>query len=90
MLKKRVEVLFDESDYRRLEELARVKKQSVGTLIRKAVTKEYLGPDEERRREAFEWLRSQTFEGIGGDWQEIKEEIVAARMEQIERSLEAR
>jgi len=89
VFKKRVEVLFDERDYRRLEELARAKEQSVGALIRKAVAKEYLGPDEERRREAFEWLTSQTFDFIG-DWDDVKQELLDAQYEGIVKSLETR
>lgn len=89
MLKKRVEVLFDEAEYRRLEQLARAERRSVGSLVREAVARHCLGPDERRRRQAFRWLASQTIEGIGGDWEDIKEEMAAARMEQIEKSLEA-
>ncbi len=89
MLKKRVEVLFEPSQYRRLEEIAQAKKRSVGSMIREAVAKYVSGPTEERRRQAFEWLRSQTFEDIGGDWEEVKREIIEERARQIEKSIEA-
>lgn len=88
MLKKRVEVLFETSEYRQLEEAARIKGRSVGSLIREAVAKYCLEPSEEERREAFRWLRSQTFEDIGGDWEDVKREIIESRVRQIEKSLE--
>lgn len=88
MLNKRVEVLFEPSEYRRLEEIARSEKRSVGAVVREAVGKYVLRPTEEERRKAFRWLRSQTFEDIGGDWEQVKEEIAEERARQIEKSLE--
>ncbi len=88
MLKKRVEVLFEPSQYRRLEEIAQAKKRSVGSMIREAVAKYVSGPTEERRRQAAEWIASQTFEEIGGDWEQVKREIIEERVREIEKSLE--
>jgi CCR4-NOT transcriptional regulation complex NOT5 subunit len=88
MLKRRVEVLFDEAEFKRLETLARAKGRSIGALIRSAVARDYLDPDEERRREAVKWLASQTFEGIGGDWEQVKAEMEEERYRQIVKSLE--
>ncbi|HEU4758426.1 MAG TPA: hypothetical protein VFT91_00455 [Dehalococcoidia bacterium] len=89
MLKKRVEILFEPLEYRRLEEVARARKRSVGSLVREAVAKYCVRPTEEERRRALQWLQSQTFEGVGGDWEQVKEEIAEERMRQIEKSLEA-
>jgi predicted transcriptional regulator len=87
VLKKRVEVLFDEDEYRRLEELARAKGRSIGALIRAAVARDYLAPDEERRHEAFKWLTSQTFDFLG-DWEDVKRELLEAQYDAIVKSLE--
>lgn len=90
MLNKRVEVLFDEAEYRRLQKLARKENTSVGALIREAVRKlPKEAPSDARRREAVEWLTSQNFDFIG-DWDEVKKDISDSLYEQIEESLEAR
>lgn len=87
MLRKRVEVLFETSAYRQLEERARAEERSVGALIREAVAKYCLAPSEEERRAAFRWLRSQEMD-IDSDWEKVKEEIAEARYQQIIKSLE--
>jgi hypothetical protein len=86
---KRVEVLFEPTEYRTLEERARSEGLPVGAMIREAVTKYVVGPRDRVRREAFQWLRSQTFDDIGGDWENVKREIAEERARQIEKSLEA-
>jgi hypothetical protein len=88
MLKKRVEVLFEPSEYRRLEEIAQAEKRSVGSVVREAVDKYVMQPTEEERRRAAEWIASQTFEDIGGDWEQVKREITEERARQLEKSLE--
>jgi len=88
MLKKRVEILFEPSEYRRLEELAGASGRSVGSVVREAVAKYVLQPSDEERREAIEWFMSQS-EGPVGSPEEIKEEILRALDEAIEKSLEA-
>ena len=87
MLKKRVEILFEPSEYRRLEELAGASGRSVGSVVREAVAKYVLQPSDEKRREAFEWLMSQEMD-IESDWDEVKKEIAEARDEQLMKSLE--
>ena len=87
MLKKRVEVLFDASEYRRLEELAQTKKRSVGSMVREAVAKYVLQPTDQERREALEWMMKQEAGPVGSP-EEIKEEILRAIDEGIEKSLE--
>ena len=86
MLKKRVEILFEPSEYRRLEELAGASGRSVGSVVREAVAKYVLQPSDEKRREAFEWFAQQS--GPVGAPEEIKEEILRALDEAIEKSLE--
>jgi predicted transcriptional regulator len=88
MLNKRVEILFDEVEYRRLEEAARVKRQSVGSLVREAVAKYVTRPSEEERRRALEWMLAQSAGPVGSP-EEIKAEILASIDEGIEKSLEA-
>lgn len=82
MLKKRVEVLFEPSEYRRLEELAQAKRRSVGSLLREAVERLYLQPSREERLRAVERLVSQNYEF--GSWEEVKEEILRGKMPRIE------
>jgi predicted transcriptional regulator len=86
MLKKRVEILFEPSEYRRLEELAGASGRSVGSVVREAVAKYVLQPSDEERREAIEWFARQT--GPVGTPEEIKEEILLAMDEAIAKSLE--
>lgn len=86
MLKKRVEVLFEPSEYRRLEAVARGKKRPVGSIVREAVEKYVLQPTEKERREAVEWFATQR--GPVGSPEEIREEILRAIDEGIEKSLE--
>lgn len=86
MLKKRVEILFDASEYRRLEELAQTKKRSVGSMVREAVAKYVLQPTDQERGEALEWFAAQR--GPVGSPEEIKEDILRAIDEGIEKSLE--
>ena len=88
MLNKRVEILFDEKEYSRLEEIARAKKQSVGSLVREAVEKYVVQPDRGRKRKAVEWIKSQDW-GPAGSPEELKEEILTAMDEAIDKNLEA-
>jgi hypothetical protein len=57
--------------------------------VREAVSKYIVRPTEEERRKAAEWLSSQTWDDVG-DWAEEKERIIQARIDAIEKSLEAR
>lgn len=88
MLNKRVEILFEEKAYSRLEEAARVKKQSVGSLVREAVEKYVVQPDRGRKRKAVEWIKSQDW-GPAVSPEELKEEILTAMDEAIDKNLEA-
>lgn len=85
---RRVEVLFDEKDYERLERAALARKESVGAVIREAVAKYVVTPDEERRRKAFEWFQ-QDHDGPVGSPEEIKAAIVRSMTEGVEKSVEA-
>ncbi len=84
---RRVEVLFDEKDYQSLERAAHARRQSVGAVVREAVAKYVAGPDEERRRKAFEWFQ-EDHDGPVGSPEEIKKIIVDAQYEAILKSLE--
>lgn len=90
MLKKRVEVLFDPLEYRRLEEQARAEDRSVGALIREAVAKYCIEPTQEEKRKALEWILSE--EDDLGSWEELKEAILRSPVEEIaeiDRQIEA-
>jgi len=84
---KRVEILFEPKEYKTLEERARVEGKPVGALVREAVAKYVIRPSDEERRKAFEWLSSQTMD-FDSDWDKVKEEILKAYDEAIEKSLE--
>jgi len=87
MLKKRVEVLFDEGEYRRLDQIARTRKQSVGSLVREAVEKYVVQPDKERKRKAVEWFRTHA-QGPVGTPEEIKQTILDSQYEGIAKGLD--
>ena len=88
-MKKRVEILFDPKEYRTLEERAIAEGRSVGSMVREAVARYVVRPDEEARRRAAEWFSSQEMD-FDSDWEKVKEEINLARDEAFERSLETR
>jgi predicted transcriptional regulator len=76
---KRVEVLFDPADYRRLEEVARREGKPVGAMIREAVAKYVVGPSEAEREAAWADFLEMCEQGLGGPVgspEEIKEEIL--------------
>jgi predicted transcriptional regulator len=76
---KRVEVLFDPADYKRLEEVARREGKPVGAMIREAVAKYVVGPSEVEREAAwadFLEICQQELGGPVGSPEEIKEEIL--------------
>ncbi len=87
MKSKRVEVLFDPKEYRTLEERAQIEGRSVGAMIREAVAKYIVRPREDERREALRWLASQEMD-FDPDWDKVKQEIIQARIDAIEKSLE--
>lgn len=51
---KRVEVLFEPSEYKVLEDAAHRQGKSVGAMVREAVVKYVTGPSEAERRAAFD------------------------------------
>jgi hypothetical protein len=83
---KRVEVLFDESQYRTLEEHAQREGKSVGGLIREAVAKYVTEPTEERRRQALEWILSQEPIELP-EWEVLKEEMAQDRYDAVMKSM---
>jgi predicted transcriptional regulator len=86
MRTKRVEVLFEPKEYSQLEQVARVKRRSVGSLVREAVAKYVTGPEQKEKRKALEWMAAQR--GPVGSPEEIKAAILADIDEGIKRSLE--
>ena len=89
MLKKRVEVLFEPSEYHKLEGMAQAEGRSVGSLVREAVERYVLQPAREERRKALEWILSE--EDDLGSWEELKEAVSrgpAEGIDRIERQIE--
>jgi len=71
MLSKRVEVLFDPMEYKRLAEIARQRRQSVGHLLREAAAEKYLGPEASAQQAAVQRIISS--DDDLGSWDEVKE-----------------
>lgn len=76
-LKRRVEVLFDPTQYARLEKVARNAGESVGALVRKAVEREYLRPADDERRQAVRGLLEMHLPV--GDWEDVKADLLKLR-----------
>jgi len=76
-------VLFEPSEYHKLEEMAQAERRSVGSLVREAVERYVLRPAREERHEALEWILSG--EDDLGSWEELKEAISRGPAEGIER-----
>ena len=87
MLRKRVEILFDEREYSRLEELARVQKRSVGSVVREAVASYVTKPADEKREAAWKRLLSRDLGPVGSP-EEIKKIITDSQLQGILKSLE--
>lgn len=83
-LTKRVELLLEPEQYTRLEEIARVRKESVGALIRRAVAREYLEPSRSQKRGAMERLLSQQIDL--GTWGRAKRDIAREVVKELEAS----
>ena len=79
---KRVEVLFEPSDYERLQEVAELEGRPVGGVIREAVARYISGPSPERRHQAFVWLTSQDH-GQMPNWEDLKDALGRSRTDAI-------
>ncbi|MBI4757549.1 MAG: ribbon-helix-helix protein, CopG family [Chloroflexi bacterium] len=73
-LTKRVQVLLEPPQFARLEEIAKVRKSSVGALIREAVGKEYFRTDRKERLAAVERMAAMTLPVA--DWEQMERESV--------------
>ncbi len=73
---KRVEVLFDPADYKRLDEVARREGKPVGAVIREAVAKYVVAPSEAEREAAWEDFFSIETGIDPGSPEDIKEVIL--------------
>lgn len=85
---KRVEILFEPTDYERLAEIARREHKSVGGIIREAVAKYVTSPSEAEREAAWDDFFRMSNEMVGGEVgspEEIKEEILRGYDEDDER-----
>lgn len=84
---KRVEVLFEPSEYRTLEDAAHREGMSVGHVIREAVAKYVAGPTQEQRRKALENILS--MEPIEmPEWEVLKEEMAEAEAQEYDKLYE--
>jgi len=72
---RRTQILMDPEEHRRLRQLARRKKTSVGELIRTAVRATYLGPQEPDRKPIVEAMLQMNLPAIS--WNRARREIEA-------------
>lgn len=81
---KRVEVLFDPEDYKRLEYKAQSERRSVGSVIRDAVASYVAGPTAADRKAAIDRLLSpKPGEQPLPDWSELKGELARSQYRAI-------
>ena len=73
---RRTQLLMDPEEHRRLRELARRKKTSVGNLIRTAVRDTYLRPQEIDRKPVVEAILQMNLPPLS--WKRARREIEAA------------
>lgn len=73
---RRTQLLMDPDEYRRLRELARRKKTSVGELVRTAVRATYLEPQEPDRKPIVEAILQMNLPALS--WKRARREIEAA------------
>lgn len=85
---KRVEVLFEPQQYKRLEEVAHREGKAIGALIREAVEKYVVTPSDEERERAWDHFFSLKGKGgPSGSPEEIKKEISRGMYERTVKSL---
>jgi hypothetical protein len=72
---RRAQILMEPDEYGRLEEIARRRGVSVGSLVREAVRDRYLTGGEARRKALAEIYALDLPVAEWGDWKEIEEEI---------------
>lgn len=88
---KRVEILFEPSDYERLAEVARREGRSVGGVIREAVAKYVTSPSEAERAAAWRrWRSLRGKAGSVGSPEAIKSELVGSLDDYLEGKLSNR
>jgi predicted transcriptional regulator len=73
-LTKRVQVLFSPAQYARLQEIARARGESVGSLVRQAVQQQYLDNSRAERLAAVEKMGA--FRLPVSDWEQMERESV--------------
>lgn len=86
-LDKRVEVLFDEGEYKLLEEAAEARGRSVGSVVREAVAQYVTERDKAEKQSSLQWFLTHA-EGPVGSPEEIKKLIEDGQYEDILKSLE--
>ena len=84
MLDQRVEILFDSDELARLRRCAETRRTSVGEVVRQAVRKFVLQPDNEERRRILADLFSGKYALDRPDWAELEEEFEQGIVEDLE------
>jgi predicted transcriptional regulator len=85
---KRVEILFEPTDYERLSEIARRDHKSVGSVVREAVAKYVASPSNAERSGAMRRLLALESNIDWGTPEELSKEISRASYEAVMKSLE--
>ena len=73
---RRTQILMNPEEHRRLRDLARQRKTSVGELVRTAVRKTYLEPQQDDKKAALEAILQLKLPAIS--WRRARKEIEAA------------
>jgi len=81
VLRKRVEILFEPTEYERLAAEAKRRHRSVGWMVREAVRDQYLAPTREEKLRALDELLKLRIDL--GTWEEAKELIEESYTDRI-------
>ncbi len=76
---RRTQILFPETEYRRLRRVAQEQGRSIGSLVREAVERYYLEPSRARAIEAAKRIGEMNLPIPVQDWEEIEEELARIR-----------
>lgn len=84
MLEKRLEILFDPSEYELLKSIAAQEQRSIGEIIREAVREKYLAGDNTEREAAVKRMLSGKYEMDWPEWDELEKVIAREVIRQYE------
>lgn len=84
MLTKRLEILFDPTEYEVIKEKAKEEGKSIARLVRETLKEKLIDKGIKQKERALERLLSLGPEKPFSEWQEEKKEMTRARVKEIE------